>query len=266
MEQNAHNSIPATDLRMPEIKTYLYETAGRVIEAAAYKFKKSKYSFSRKHGKDYEEIYFLFYNYFPVKYQSHFSLFIWNAEIQNIKSAFPYQQNIDNFAFSTLHIPMGIFVDEERIRVQIQKNGGGFMLDRATGDFVKDESAGKRKDLTWAQIAGHSCEFATSKDLFEGAEEMKKLLEEKVLPLSRQLSMIDGIDAFFTARPGWSVKSLSLNHFASELIAAKLNGMRDYHEVFRQIAGEVDKRILNFDMSPETRKVLEEIYKYLQEH
>src|ERR1700761_4903795 len=142
MEQNAHNSIPATDLRMPDIKTYLYETAGRVIEETGYNFKKSKYSFFRKHGKDYEEIYFLFYNYFPVKYESHFSLFIWNAEIQNVKSAFPYKQNIDNFGFSTLSIPMGVFVDEERIRAQIQKSGGRFMLDMATGDIVKDEFAG----------------------------------------------------------------------------------------------------------------------------
>jgi hypothetical protein len=196
----------------------------------------------------YEELHFFFYNYLPVKYESHFSLFIWNAEIQNIKSAFPYQQNIDNFGFSTLNIPMGVFVDEERIRIQIQKNGGGFMLDSVTGEFVKDESAGKRKDL------------------FEGAEEMRKLLEEKMLPLSHQLSMIDGIDTFFAGRPGWSVKSLSLNHFASELIAAKLNGKRDCHEVFRQIVGEVDKRILNFGMSLETRKVIEGLYKYLQEY
>ena len=92
---------------------------------------------------------------------------------------------------------------------------------------------------------------------------MTKLLEERVLPLSNQLSTIDGIDTFFTGRPGWSVKSLSLNNFASELIEAKLNGKRDSHEVFKQIAGEIDKRIINASMSQETRKIIEELYKYL---
>ena len=264
MEQNTNNSMAATDLRMPDIKNYLYETVGKVIEVKGYKFKKTNYSFTRKQGKDYEEIYFLFHNYFPLKYDSHFSLRIWNAEIQRIKKLFPYQQNIENFGFSTLTIPMGEFVAKERIREQVQKYENGFILDSVTGDFVKDESAGKRKDLTWAQIAGHSFELVTSKDLFEASEEMKRLLEEQILPLSNRLSTIDGIDAFFAGRPGWSVKSLSPNNSASELIAAKLNNKRNYRDVFEQILGEIDKRIASAGMSHEIRKIVEELYKYLQ--
>jgi hypothetical protein len=264
MEQNAHNSIAATDLRMPDIKTYLYETVGKVIEADGYKFKKSNFSFRRKHDKNYEAVYFLFYNYFPLNYQVHFLLEVWNNEIEVVKITFPYKQNIENFNFRSISIPMGEFVDEERIRGQMQKYDQGFVLDRVTGEFVKDESAGGRKNLTWAQIAGHSCELVTSKDLFKASEEMKKILEQQAMPLSNQLSTVGGIDDFFASRPGWSVKSLSLNNMASELIAAKLNAKRDYHEVFKQIGQVIDERIATKAMSQETKKVMDELYKFLQ--
>ena len=261
-----HNNIAPTNLRMTDIKTYLSETVGKIIAAAGYKFKKSNFSFLRKHGKDYEDIYFLFYNYLPVKFDSHFSLRIWNTEIQNVKTAFPYQQNVDNFDFSSLTIPMGYFVDSEKIRAQLQKYDKGFILDSTTGEFVKDESAGRRKDLTWAQIEGYSCELVTSRDLFEASEEMKDLLETQVLPLSYQLSTMEGIDTFFAGRPGWSVNSLSLNNMVTELVAAKLNGKRDYHEVFRRIVEVMDERIAIKGMSHEAKRVAEELYSYLQKH
>lgn len=265
MEQNAYNSTTATNLRMPDIKSYLYETVGKVIESAGYKFKKVNFSFRRRCAKNYEAFYFLFYNYFPLNYQVHFLLEIWNDEIESIKAAFPYKQNIEKFNFRSISIPMGEFIDREKIRAHVQKYDKGFILDSVTGEFVKDESAGTKKDLTWAQIAGHSCELVTGKDLFEASEEMKKLLEEEVLPLSSQLSTVEGIDAFFAGRPGWSVNSLSLNNMASELVAAKVLGKRNFHEVFKQIVGVIDERMATKGSGQETRRVIEELYNYLQQ-
>lgn len=263
MEQPSNN-LGSTNLRMPDIKTYLYETLGKVIEADGYKFKKSNFSFRRKNAKNYEEIYILFYNYFPLNYQVHFLLEIWNNEIESIKTAFPYKQNIEKFNFRSISIPMGEFVDKEKIRAQIEKEGKGFVLDRDTEEFVKAESTEGRSELTWAQVAGHNCKLVSNNDLFIASEEMERILKKQALPLSNELSTVEGIDTFFAKRPGWSVKSLSLNNFATELVAAKLCGKRDYHEVFKQIILAIDTRIMNYGMSQETRKVMEELYKYLQ--
>jgi hypothetical protein len=263
MEQ-PHNSMAVTNLRMTDIKTYLNEAVGKVIESDGYKFNKSNFLYRRRHGKDYEVIYFLFNNYFPLNYQVLFLLEIWNNDIETIKSAFPYKQSIENFNFRSISIPMGEFVDKEIIRSQLKKYDKRFILDSVTGEIVKDESAERRKDLTWAQIAGHACELVTDRDLFEASEELKKLIKEQVLPLSNQLSSAEGIDNFFAGRRGWSVNSLSLNNFATELIAAKLNGKRDYHEVYKQIVDVIDERVATKGMSRETRKVTEELYKYIQ--
>ena len=251
------------ELLMSDVKTYLHETVGRNIESAGYKFKKSNFSFKKKHGKDSEFFYFLFYDYTPINYKVQFLLEIWNNDIEAIKTSSPYIQNIESFKFRSISIPMGEFINSSNIRSQIQKYEKGLAYDKTKGEFIVDESNSKDKPLTWAQIAGYSYEFSTKKELFEVAEEIVKLVQEKALPLANQLSTVDGIDLFFSTCPSWSVNSLSLNNFATELVAAKLNGKRDSHEVFNSIVKEIDKKISTGGMNLETRKVIEELYKHL---
>jgi hypothetical protein len=251
------------ELLMSDIKTYLHETVGKKIESTGYKFKKSNFSFKKTHGKDSEFFYFLFYDYTPLNYKVQFLLEIWNNDIEALKTSLPYIQNIENFNFRSISIPMGEFIDRSNIRLQIQKYEKGLSYDKNKGDFIVDESNSKDKPLTWAQISGYNYEFSTNKELFQVAEEITKLLQEKVIPLANQLSTVEGIDLFFTTCPGWSVNSLSLNNFATELVAAKLNGKRDSDEVFNSIIKEIDKKILTGGMSHETRKVIEELNKHL---
>jgi hypothetical protein len=251
------------ELLMSDVKTYLHETVGRNIELAGYKFIKSNFSFKRKHGKDSEFFYFLFYDYAPLNYKVQFLLEIWNNDIELIKASLPYTQNIESFDFRSISIPMGELVERSNIRAVLQKYERGITYDKANGEFIMDESNTTEKPLTWAQISGYSYEFSTDKELFEVAEEMGKVWQEKALPLANQLSTIEGIDLFFSTCPGWSVNSLSLNNFATELVAAKLNDKRDFYEVFNSIVTEIDKKISTGGMSIETRKVIEELYKYL---
>jgi hypothetical protein len=260
MERNEGNSIA---LRMSIIRMFLYESLNEIFEGEGFKFKKSNFSFKRKRGKNYEVFYFLFFDYFPLNYQVRILLEVWNDDIEKVKIALPYEQNIENFNFRSVSVPMGVFINEQEIRRQIKKYDTGYMLDETTGDFIKKDHTNTPLELTCAQIQGYSYELATDKDLLNVSTAMTALLQMHILPLANKLSTTGGIDDFFASRPGWSVNSLSLNNFVSELIAAKLSGQRSVEEVYMQIQFEIDKKNLLGGKSQETKRVIEEIYKYL---
>ncbi|HVX01036.1 MAG TPA: hypothetical protein VHA52_11450, partial [Candidatus Babeliaceae bacterium] len=84
-----------TELRLPGIKEYLHQTIGKDIEDNGFTFKKSDFTFKRKHNKSYEQIMFLFYNYHPLHYSFDFLLVIYNDQIELIKQSLPAQQHWD---------------------------------------------------------------------------------------------------------------------------------------------------------------------------
>jgi hypothetical protein len=61
-----------TNLRMPEIKASLYTTLEAIMKSQDFKSNKSHFRFNRKRGKSSDEIFFLFYNYFPLNYSFSF--------------------------------------------------------------------------------------------------------------------------------------------------------------------------------------------------
>ena len=93
-----------TELRMPGIREYLHDTLGKLIEPLGFKFKKSNFSFTRKKGKSYEEIMFLFYNYHPLNYSFEFMLTIFNDEIEKIKLSLPPQKHHSSFNYYSVII------------------------------------------------------------------------------------------------------------------------------------------------------------------
>jgi hypothetical protein len=223
---------PHLELWFPNIRKYLYKSIKGQMESEGFKFNKSDFSFKRKHGKDYEEICFITQNHFPLNYKVSFVLKIWNQEIKSIKASFPQSRDIPDFKFRSLVLFMGHFIEE----MNKPRQNPGIVYDYT---------------------------LVTNKDLFTASDELVELLHDLVLPMSRQLSNIDGIDFFFAKRPGWSVKNLTLNNITSELIAARLNKRRDFDELFWEIREGMSKKITDGEMSLESKIVIEQLYKYL---
>ena len=205
-----NQNLKTTELRMPDVKNYLLETAGKFLEKAGFKFKKSDFTFTRKHGKNNEKIFFLFYAYFPLNYRFNFLIEVWNDDIEKIKLALPAQSHFEKF--------------------------GRHSIVLHTKDFFKD-----RKSNNQIEQSEHDYAIYTTKDLFNVADELCKRLEEQILPLVNDLSDIKGIDSFFNDRRGWSVNTMRLNNYCSELIASKLNGERDFHLVYKEMVSQIKK-------------------------
>jgi hypothetical protein len=228
-----YENQPHLELWFPSIRKYLYKTIGKQVESEGFKFNKSEFSFKRKHGKSYEQICFILNNQFPLNYKISFILKIWNQEIKAVKASFPLKDQIEDFKFRSLVIFMGHFIEEMN-------------------------KAGTNQGLVYDYT------IITNKDLFSASDKLSQLLHDRVLPMSGQLSDIDGIDSFFASRPGWSVHNLTLNNIFTELIAARLNNKRNYDEVFWQIREEISKKISGGEMNLESRIVIEQLYKYLK--
>jgi hypothetical protein len=225
---NPDNFTP-TELRMPVIRACLYDTVGRLIEAEGYKFKKSDYTYKRKHGKSYEQIMFLFYDYFPLNYSFTFLTYVFNETIENIKLSLPPQDHFQSFNRYSLFIPIDYFTHH-----------------------IKSKSLGE---------LGRDYQVITLDDLMDVANAIDKTFKEEVFPLLDILTTIDGIDVFFTKRGvKWAVDGDSLNHICTDLIAAKLNGKRDYHMVFEEIVQAIKA---TEKPNLQTVTVIENLYEYL---
>ena len=58
MTRDIYGNGNGTALRMADIKIYLHETAGKLIEAEGFKFNKAAFWFTRRHKKNYEQFFF----------------------------------------------------------------------------------------------------------------------------------------------------------------------------------------------------------------
>lgn len=223
------NNFTPTELRMPVIRTCLHDTVGRLIEAEGYKFKKSDHSYKRKHGKSYEEIKFLFYNYHPLNYRFDFLVYVFNETIENIKLSLPPQDHFQSFNRYSLFIPIDYFTHR-----------------------LKSKSLGEM---------GHDYMVVTLDDLMDVANAISKTFKEEVLPLLGKLITVEDIDNFCGQKGvNWAVEGDSLNHICTDLISAKLNGKRDYHQVFEDIVQAIK---IAEKPNLQTLKVIENLYVYL---
>jgi len=201
------------------------------MEADGFRFQRREFSYLRKHGKDHEQIRFLFQNQFPLLYKISFFLKIWNNAIKKVKFSYLPYRKLDDYQLRTLIIFMGHFVEETD--------------DSPRSGMIYDYS------------------LVTQKDLFISVERIRGMLQDSALPLSHQLASTAGIDLFFADRPGWSVRTLSLSNITSELIAAKLNKQRDYQELARRIDHEVDEKIACGELAMDTKDFLQDFHVFL---
>jgi hypothetical protein len=226
-----NEKMPSLELWLPDIKKYIFETAGHCLSAAGYNFIKSDGAYRRIHAKNYEEFCFVFANQFPVNYRIGFLLQIWNHQIKTAKSGFPQQEKIDNYKLRSIVLFINNFTLPEQISSE--------------------------------QLINNAFLVVTNKDLFVATENITHLLQEQAIPLADQLCELDGIDSFFADRPGWSVNSLNFNNITSELAAAKLNNKRNIHEIFQQILAGIDQKILQMEMGADMKENTIKFYEYL---
>jgi hypothetical protein len=213
--QQPYGEIKNAEIRLPEIRTYIYETVGKEIEDFGYKFRKSDFTFKKKQGKDTVQFIFIFHDYNPVNYDTSFSFNVFNSSIQEIKRHVVFDEFLGPKDWTSLLIPLGDFVESE-----------------------------KDKEIKWRSY--YNCYLSTRKELFDAAEQMRDLLKKEILPLCETLFTIEGINDLFANRGiQWSVSSLSVNDMAADLISAKLSGKRDYHKVHKEIMAELKPMLSN---------------------
>lgn len=200
------------------------------MELADFKFDKYSYSFSRKHGKNTQEIGFLFINQFPINYRVNFLLQIRNQQIREIKSAF-LRTNIygNDFKLSSLMLLMS--------------------------DFIEENST---------QQPSKDYKLFTNTDLFAAAASINIMLQEKVIPLCDKTATVSDIDNFFANRPGWSVEKMVLENIINELIAARINRKRNFDELYESIMRDINLSIENGKLQSDTRTIIESCYRYLK--
>jgi len=219
-----------TELRIPGIRQYLHDVLGNYFEQKGFKFKKSNFSFKRKNRKAFEEILFLFYNYHPVNYRFEFYVKVFNEKIESVKLSLPPQSHREKFNRYSLLI--------------------------RTSDFSHHLKTKSSAEL------GYDYNIVTLDDLIEVGKALTKTFQEEVLPLLDQLTTIEGIDNFFVEKKTqWVVKSGLMNNMSTELIAARLNGKRDYHNVYK---GLHERTTAAENPDWQTAVILENLYNHLE--
>ena len=222
----------ALELWLPDIKKYVFENAGQCLEAAGFSFLKPDNSYKQTHGKNNEEIRFVFTNQFPVSYRIGFLFQIWNHQIKTVKAGFPFMAKMENYKLRSLVLFMN--------------------------NFVLPDQEGNEQSVLNALL------LVTNKDLFVATDHITRLLQEQVIPLADQLFDLDGIDAYFVDRPGWSIDSLNFNNISTELTAAKLNKKRNFEEVYMQIVTAIDQKIQAKEMGDEMKEHTAKYCEYLR--
>ncbi|MFI5155933.1 MAG: hypothetical protein ACHQEM_07090 [Chitinophagales bacterium] len=232
MIKSTNEKAPELELWLPEIKKYIFEIFGPILKPGGYSFRQVDGSYKREHGRDYQDITFLFANQFPLNYRLSFLMEVWNHQIKSVKSSFSQQNLIEKYKLRSLVLFMFDFMPKPNADVD-RKKMNNFTL-------------------------------VTFKDLFVATESIIGMMQKQVLPLADQLYSLDGIDQFFADRPGWSVNNLNPNNMITELAAAKLNHKRNYQEVFQDMMERVKEKIANMEMSTDTRHAMEAFNKHIK--
>jgi len=198
--------VPQLELWIQDIQSYVFKVISPTFKKAAFKFDRSDYTFSRKHGKNTQTFGFLFTNQFPIKYRVNFMLEISNKKIREAKSAFFETLKRDDFHLNGL--------------VMFLKNFG-----ESNGDENK-------KDYT---IYGN-------KELFDAGDAINRILQYEAFPLCDHLTNLAALDSFYASRPGWSVTHYHIDNILSDLITARLNRERNLDEVYIDIADRIQRK------------------------
>jgi hypothetical protein len=216
---------PSLELWLPEVQSYISRVTNGPMKHAGFQFNRSSFSYKRKNKKSQDELSFIFLSQFPVRYRLGFQLEIWHPQIRQIKESF--MEDILNKESNLCSIILYI---------------KDFPSNDQQEEMVKDYS------------------IYNSKDLFIVGDRLAQILQYELVPLCDQLSSIAHMDSFFEAKPEWSLNTHSGGNACTDLIVAGLNGKRDIHLRYRQLMEDLQHKIENRLMNPESRQLLSLCY------
>lgn len=220
---------PGLELWLHDVQSYIYKLTSGPMKEANFHFSRSGFTYKRKNKKSQDDLSIIFLSQFPVKYRIGLQLEIWHPKIKRVKESFMHEilMKESNLCSIILYIK----------------------------DFPsQDSEQGIVKDYT---IYNH-------RDLFMVGDWLAQTLQYELVPLCDQLSSIALMDSFFEAKPDWSVNTHSGGNICTDLIVAKLNRKRDFHERYQQLLQGLDRKIENRQINPESRQLLSLCYESIK--
>jgi hypothetical protein len=220
---------PPLELWLPEVQSYIARVTGSIMKQAGFDFSRSRFSYKRKNKKSQDELSFIFLSHFPVNYRISFQLEIWHPQIRQAKESF-----------------MSEIISKESNLCSIILFPRDFTSNDPDHETTKDYS-----------VYNH-------KDLFMVGDWLSQTLQYELVPACNQFSSIQHMDSFFEAKPDWSVNTKGGGNICTDLITAKLNKRRDFHERYRQLLQLLNEKIEIQQMNPESRQLLTLCYETIR--
>jgi hypothetical protein len=220
MEPNNKQS-QTLDLWLEDVQSYIYKVTGQPMKNARFHFDRSRFIYSRKNKKSYDELSIIFLSQFPINYRVGFQLEIWHPQIRQIKESFMHDI------------------------LNRESNLCSVIL--ATKDFPSHEPD---------QQAVRDFPVRDHKDLFLVGDRLAQTFQIDLIPLCDQLSTIEHMDHLFETKPEWSLNTRSGGNICTDLIVAGLNRKRDLHKRYEELMGGIQQRINFRQIHPDSRQLL----------
>jgi hypothetical protein len=217
------------ELWLLEIQSYIAKVTAGPMKHGGFEFSKSRFCYKRKNKKSQDELSIIFLSHFPVNYRIGFQLEIWHPQIKQVKET--YMKHILN---------------KESDLCSIILHLKDFPSQDPEHEIVKDYT-----------ISNH-------RDLFMVGDWLSQTFQYELIPLCDQMSTIEHMDSFFGARPEWSLSTRSGGNICTDLITAKLNKRRNYHERFQELHSALQEKIENHQANPESRQLLTLCYESMK--
>ena len=227
--ESANQQSHSLELCFHDVQSYIYRLTNGPMKRANFNFNRASFRYKRKNKKSQDELSFIFLSQFPVRHRVGFQLEIWHPQIKQIKESF-----------------MSEILEKDSNLCSIILYMKDFPSNDPENEFVKDYS-----------IYNH-------KDLFMVANWLAQTLQYELVPMCDQLSTIAHMDSFFEAKPDWSLNTHGGGNICTDLIAAKLNKRRNFHDRYQQLLQGIQEKIENHQMNPDSRQLLSLCYETIR--
>jgi len=219
----------ALELWLQDVQSYIYKVTKGPMHHGNFKFDRNSFHYNRKSKNSQDELSIIFLSQFPVSYRIGFQLEIWHPEIRQIKESF-----------------MSDILNRESFLCSIILFMKDFPSQEAPDEIMKDFTV------------------CTHRDLFLAGAWLAQKLQYELVPLCDQMSSIKHMDDFFQARPQWSLSTRSGGNLCTDLITAKLNKKRDYHQRYQELRQAVRLEIESRSLNPEVCRLLDLCYESIR--
>lgn len=191
------------------------------MKNARFRFNRSRFIYSRKNKKSFDELSVIFLSQFPIHYGVGFQLEIWHPQIRQIKESF--------------------------MREIISRESNLCSIILTTKDFPSNEA--EQENVNDYPVQDY-------RDLFLAGDRLAQTLQFEVVPLCDRLNTIELMDNYFDAKPDWSLHTCSGGNICTDLIVAGLNRKRDLYTRFQELMQGIQLGINSRQIHPDSRQLL----------